>query len=222
MRGQQGFSLMELVIASSLSILLGWTVIHLYLQSTRAAETQSESARTVEQSVQLHHLLSHLIRDALLFDNSGMLAAQNEQQCEGLFLSGRCLPPVMVWTAGTAGPVTVPASVPGSSVLLARQHCCEDVRADLFYLAERSSGEGGSALYRRRLLTDGRVAAADEMIPDVLSLQFLQVRLHEAQVVMNEPLPFAEQWNALAWRVQAEFFNSDNSLLFTVAARQGH
>lgn len=230
---QRGLSLIELLVASALSASLGLLVVQLYNQSSATALAQRAAAQRLDNQVQMHHLLSHAIRDALVFDPSGRFILKTKSDCAGLFLLEQCLPAVMVWTAGDESPVLSPVVVQNSSLLLVKQHCCEGIFADLYYLAPRSGAAagaaegvaggiaGGVALFRRRLMADGRFAAADEMIPEVQSFQLTLIRPGGS----TEPVHFSAQWDTAAVQVEAGFNPSDSApattLLFTIAARQG-
>lgn len=234
-RSQCGISVLELVIASGLSALLGLLLVNLYTHSVRLSLLQQAAARDLDNRVQLHQLLSHVIRDALVFDPLQPGSHSSAESCEGLLLSNRCLPPVMVWMAGSVAPVATPPALANSSVLLVKQSCCTGVVADMYYLGSRSgAGAGQSALFRRRLLGDGRFAPADEMIPQLQSLIIQQIRWLAAdagsgdRVVYGGPAPVAEQWNTLAWRIDAGLRSvsagsepTGSVLMFTIAARQG-
>ncbi len=232
--GQRGLSLIELLVASALSASLGLLVVQLYNQSSATALAQRAAAQRLDNQVQMHHLLSHAIRDALVFDPSGRFilktkSLKTKSECAGLFLLEQCLPAVMVWTAGDESPVLSPVVVQNSSLLLVKQHCCEGIHADLYYLAPRSGAAAGAAggtargaaLFRRRLMADGRFAAADEMIPELQSFQLSLIRASGS----TEPVHFSAQWGTAAVQVEAGFNPSDSApattLLFTIAARQG-
>lgn len=227
--GQRGLSLIELLVASALSASLGLLVVQLYNQSSATALAQRAAAQRLDNQVQMHHLLSHAIRDALVFDPSGRFILKTKSECAGLFLLEQCLPAVMVWTAGDESPVLSPVVVQNSSLLLVKQHCCEGIHADLYYLAPRSGAAAGAAggtargaaLFRRRLMADGRFAAADEMIPELQSFQLSLIRASGS----TEPVHFSAQWGTAAVQVEAGFNLSDSApvttLLFTIAARQG-
>ena len=222
---QYGLSLIELLVASALSASLGLLVVQLYVQSSATALAQRAAAQNLDNRVQIHHLLSHAIRDALVFDPSRRSILNSESDCGGLFLLGKCLPAVMVWTSGDESPVQSPVVVQNSSLLLVRQHCCDDIRADLYYLALPGGAALGAArstaLFRRRLMADGRFAAADEMISGIQSFEITLIGADGSKA----PVHFSAQWSTAAVQLEVGFDPTDsapaNTMLFTVAARQG-
>lgn len=232
---QRGISLIELVIASGLSSLLALLLVHLYGLGVTAVMVQRDAARDLDNRIQLQHLLSHGIRDALVYGGSWPSDLASETACASLYLSNQCLPSVMVWAAGAPAPVVSPPALVNSNVLLLKQQCCPGVVADLYYLANRSgAGSGQSALFRRRLLSDGRFAPADEMIPDVQSFKVRLIRLMADpdydRILQSDSVPFTEQWNTLALRVEAVLrpqkppataAADPAAFLFTVSARSG-
>lgn len=231
---QRGITLLELVIACSLSSLLSLVLMNLYATSISMSVAQRDAVGTLDHRVQLHHLLSHAIRDALVFDPSSASSAVSATQCRGLWIVNRCMPPVMVWAAGTTGPVNSPPALAGSQILLVRQRCCAGVEADLYYVAMRGGARGQqSALFRRRMLSDGRFESADEMIPGIKSLTMhllgAQVGSSGAidQLELSGAVDINTQWKTLALRVKTVFAPANASLVddaplvFTVSARLG-
>lgn len=166
-----GLTLLELLIGSSIASGLVLVILQLFVHSNLSALEQQQINRQLQNAESVRHLLSHSVRDALYSSVAVTMPLNSAMNCPGITLDHVCQPPLQIWEQGATGPISSPAAVPGSHLLLIKQSCCQGVIADLFFLWYRAGDRSNApSLFRRRQLSDGRFSASEELVEGVSHL----------------------------------------------------
>lgn len=230
-----GFSLLELLISSSIAVGLLMVILQLFVLSNRTALEQQQLSQLLQKSESVRHLITHSVRDALYTQPAAMPPSLSVPSCQGINLGNLCRPPLQIWEQGTYAPVAAPPAVPGSYLFWIKQSCCPGVVADVFFLWYRAGNVAHPpSLFRRRQLSDGRFSASEELVEGIthlvpsLTITTTDTRDSALRYVTGlKPQDISDWWNIVAVEFEVRLAAAPlaaagaETIAFTVASRQG-
>jgi type II secretory pathway pseudopilin PulG len=235
---QSGFSLLELLISSSIAVGLLMVILLLFVLSNRTALEQQQLSQLLQKSESVRHMITHSVRDALYTQPAAMLpplSVPSVPSCQGINVGDLCRPPLQIWAQGASAPLAAPPAVPGSYLFWIRQSCCPGVVADVFFLWYRAGNVAHPpSLFRRRQLSDGSFSASEELVEGVshlvpsLTITTTDTRDSALQYVTGvKPQDISDWWNIVAVEFEVRLAAPPlaaagaGTIAFTVASRQG-